>query len=384
MIGKSRRDFLIISMSVLLITFTILFLVFYSVTIGNRNEMIARELSYTQETYLNSGQVQTHNCFVVEIIGNEPSSYTKTYDSNYFSENTLNYVIEVATSRNYDSGSVGKIYYKIINAKNSLIIAIDTTDLSLMIKSNLLTALIILICAYVAVFIIVLLTSSKFVKPINETLNRQLQFISNASHELKTPIAVISANTQVLKNIDDNKWVENIQTQTERMQVLVTDMLTLAKIDEKVTRKRERFNLSETIIASTLPFDALAFEKGCFITVNVDNAIEYDGDAESIKMIMNILLDNAVKYTPKSGEILVSLKKDIRPTITVVNSGSLIPDSESQKIFERFYRGDNSRSRETGGSGLGLAIAKSVADLNKWKISAKSIYGKTMTITLHM
>ncbi len=346
--------------------------------------MIARELSYNHEKYLNSKQVQAHNCFVVEIVGNDPSEYIKTFDSNYFSENTINNLVQLATSRNYDSGNVEKIYYRITYNDNPLIIAIDTTDLSLMIKSNVLTALIILICAYVAVFIIILLTSSKFVKPVNDTLNRQLQFISNASHELKTPIAVISANAQVLKNIDDNKWVENIQAQTERMQVLVTDMLTLAKIDENINRQRERFNLSETLVACTLPFDALAFENGSFISLNVDNGIEYDGDVESIKMIINILLDNAVKYTPRGGEIIVRLKKDTRPTITVINAGSLIPDSESEKIFERFYRGDNSRSRETGGSGLGLSIAKSVAEANKWKIFAKSTYGKTMTITLHL
>lgn len=385
MIGKSRREFLIISMSILLLAFAILFLVFYTATHNNHNQMIARELSYTQENFISSKQVQRKNCFVVEIIGQDNDNYVKFYNSDYFSESTIDNVIEVATSRHYGYGNVDNIYYKITTGENPLIIAMDSTDLSLMMKSNVLTAFIVLLGAFVAVFIVILLTSSRFVKPINETLNRQLQFISNASHELKTPITVISANSQVLKNIDDNKWVNNIQTQTERMQVLVNDMLTLAKIDEgETTLIKDKFNLSETVVACSLPFDAVAFENSCFISLDVDDNIEYEGDLESVKIILNVLLDNAVKYTPKNGKISITLKGDVRPTLVIENTGSLIPDQESNKIFERFYRGDNSRSRETGGSGLGLAIAKSVADANKWKISAKSVYGKSMTITLQM
>ncbi|MBO5714127.1 MAG: hypothetical protein J6R83_01735 [Clostridia bacterium] len=385
MIGKSRREFLIISMSVLLVTFAILFFGFYSVSHNNFNKMIARELSYTQETFVTTKEVQRKNCFVVEIVGQNENRYVKSYNADYFSESTVDTIIEIATSRHYEYGNVNDVYYKITSGENPLIIAMDSTDLSLMMKSNLLTALIVLLGAFSAVFIVILLTSSRFVKPINETLNRQLQFISNASHELKTPIAIISANSQVLKNIDNNKWVNNIQTQTERMQVLVNDMLTLAKIDEgNAPLLKEKFNLSETIVACSLPFDAVAFEKNCFISLNVEDNVEYDGSLESIKVILNVLLDNAVKYTPKGGEINITLKNDARPTIVVENTGSLILDQESNKIFERFYRGDNSRSRETGGSGLGLAIAKSVADANKWKISAKSVYGKSMTITLQM
>ncbi|MBR1983654.1 MAG: HAMP domain-containing histidine kinase [Clostridia bacterium] len=295
MIGKSKKEFLIISMSFLLITFALLFLIFYLTTSNSRNEMILRELSFTEETYLNSNQIIKQNSFVVEIIDGNTHDYLKVFDSNKFTENTIDNVIEIATHRNYGYGSVDNIYYKISSGEKRLIVAIDSTDLNLLFKANLSTALIILASAYGAVFIIILLTSSKFVKPINDTLNRQLQFISNASHELKTPIAVISANAQVLKNIDDNKWVENIQTQTERMRVLVSDMLTLAKIDENTTKLvKEKFNLSETVVACSLPFDALAFENGCFITLNVDSGIEYDGDVESIKIILNVLLDNAV------------------------------------------------------------------------------------------
>lgn len=381
---KSKREFLIISMSVLLFTFALLFFIFYSASTENRNRVIANEISHTESVYLSSGEVLSQNSFVVEISKTN-GAHLKEYDGKYFSESVIDTVIETALSRNYDYGNVDRIYYKLTDGNKKLLVAVDSTELNHMFDRNLLTALIILVVAYVTVFLVILSTSSRFVKPINATLNRQLQFISNASHELKTPIAVISANTQVLKNIDDNQWVNNIQSQTERIQVLVNNMLTLAKIDEGQTvRVKEKFNLSETVVACTLPFDALSFEKGCFIDLDVPENIEYEGNAESVKVILNVLLENAVKYTPNGGKISVTLKKDVRPVISVFNTGSLIPDEESQKIFERFYRGDNSRSRETGGSGLGLAIAKSTAEANKWKIFAKSEYGKSMTITLQM
>ena len=169
------------------------------------------------------------------------------------------------------------------------------------------------------------------------------------------------------------------------MEILITDMLTLAKIDEeKIKLVKEKFNLSDTVVACTLPFDALAFEKGLTLELNIPNNVKYEGDSGSVKKILSILLDNSIKYTSNNGKIIVSLKTEPKLTITVFNTGSEIPDSEATKIFERFYRGDNSRARSTGGSGLGLAIAKSIAEANKWKISAKSIYGNSMSITIQM
>jgi signal transduction histidine kinase len=221
-------------------------------------------------------------------------------------------------------------------------------------------------------------------QPIVESNLKQKQFISNASHELKTPLAVISANADVLKQAGDNTWLSNIRSQTNRMNVLVGDMLTLAKMDEgKINLINTAFSLSELVVNSTLPFDAVAFEKGKTIDVDVDENVNIVGDEESAKKIINILLDNAVKHADERGEIKVSLKKENgRIALTVFNSGSLVPNIDSSKVFERFYRGDSSRARESGGSGLGLAIARGIADANKWKISAESQYGISMSITV--
>ena len=199
---------------------------------------------------------------------------------------------------------------------------------------------------------------------------------------MKTPLTIISANADVIKSTDNNQWVQSIKTQTERLNDLVGDMLTLAKLDEdKPMLALVEFNLSEEIINSSLAFDALAFEKGQTINLDVEPNISYKGDIQSVKKIVNILLDNAVKHAVSRGEISLSLKKENGKIVfTVFNTGSNIPAQDSNRVFERFFRGDASRSRESGGSGLGLSIAKSIADVNKWKISAQSRYGESMTI----
>ena len=168
------------------------------------------------------------------------------------------------------------------------------------------------------------------------------------------------------------------------MSSLVADMLTLAKMEEGKNKLLvSQFNLSEEIINTILPFDAVAFEKGKVIETDIQPDVMYNGDAHSVKKIINILMDNAIKHSDNNSKISAVFKKENgRIALTVSNTGSCIPTAESNRIFERFYRGDSSRSRESGGTGLGLSIAKSIADSNKWKIFALSKYGESMKITL--
>ena len=200
---------------------------------------------------------------------------------------------------------------------------------------------------------------------------------------LKTPLSIISATTDVLEQETNSQWISNIKSQTVRMNSLVEDMLSLAKFDEGTTKlKVEKFNLSNEVFNATLPFEVLAFEKRKKLIINVQPNIAYNGDKACVNQIVNILLDNAIKHANVDGEIVLELKKEKNKNVylTVFNTGSDVPDQQSNKVFERFYRADSSRSRETGGSGLGLSIAKSVADMNKWKISAISKQNESMTI----
>ena len=182
----------------------------------------------------------------------------------------------------------------------------------------------------------------------------------------------------------ENKWLHNVKNQTERLGLIINDMLEMAKMDENLpTLIKEDFDLSEEIVGSSLPFDAVAFEKGKTLILDVQPNVKYKGDRQSVKKIINIVLDNAVKYASDDGIIKVSLvKKNNKITLSVFNTGSAVPESYANKVFERFYRIDNSRSRESGGSGLGLSIAKTIADANKWKISAVSRLDEYMIINV--
>jgi signal transduction histidine kinase len=264
----------------------------------------------------------------------------------------------------------------------TLIAVTDSTNFFLSYSSSILKSLIALSVIFVILFFIVYAVSFKIFKPVKDAFRSQKQFISNASHELKTPLSIISANADVIKEDSNSKWVENIKSQTERMSGLVSDMLSLAKMDEGTTKlKNERFSLSNEILNATLPFDALAFEKKKRLIVNIEPNIYYNGDKACVNQLVNILLDNAIKHADKTGEIFLELKREKNKNVlTVFNTGSNVPNSESNKIFERFYRADVSRSRETGGTGLGLSIAKSLSEINKWKIQAISVQGESMTI----
>lgn len=239
--------------------------------------------------------------------------------------------------------------------------------------SQLTTISVIAVIGGIIVFFILVMIFSKWaVKPIQTAFDNQRSFISNASHELKTPITVISANADVLKNeIGENKWLSNIQSQNERMQVLVKNLLTLAKTDEqKDTIIFCNFDLSAAILQSVLEFESLAFENHLNLNTSIEPNIQYSGSEIMVKQLIAILMDNAVKHTNKKGDINVSLKRTgNKMLIQVFNTGQGISEKEKDKIFDRFYRSDQSRSRDTGGYGLGLSIAKSIVDIHHGNVS---------------
>ena len=162
-------------------------------------------------------------------------------------------------------------------------------------------------------------------------------------------------------------------------------MLDLAKMDEgRFKLSKETFNLSEIVTDIALSFDAVAYEKKKELIIDVAPSISANGDSASIKKIVTILLDNAIKHSSDNGQIKVSLisNGENKVTLSVFNTGSFIPDDQANKVFERFYRGENSRNREYGGSGLGLSIAQGLSKANKWKLSAKSKLYESMEFIL--
>lgn len=385
MIRKAQIKFIAIIMSILMGFFILLSFITLLFLNDANIKNVDKSLNETIIQFENSDNInKTYSkTFIARISGS--SVLVISTDENTFSEEeAINFTTQ-AISKPYSSGREGVIFYRIVNVKSSYyLFATDASETFASQKTSVVRICLVNLGVYGLLFVIVYLFSFSVFEPIKESFIKQRQFVSNASHELKTPLTIISANADVLKQTEPNQWVDNIKSQTERLEVLVTDMLEMAKIDEtKPKINKEEFNLSDEIIKTALHFDALAFEKGKTLEIDILPDLIYNGDRTSVNKIVNILLDNAVKYATDGGIIKVSLyKKNGKTILSVFNTGSSVPSNQANKIFQRFYRFDNSRSRESGGSGLGLSIAKGLADANKWKISAISKQDEYMIINV--
>ncbi|WP_321971425.1 HAMP domain-containing sensor histidine kinase [Paratractidigestivibacter sp.] len=239
--------------------------------------------------------------------------------------------------------------------------------------------------------------ANRSIKPVSEAWDAQRRFISDASHELKTPLAVILANVQILQrskdmSAEDMRWVGRTADEAEHMKGLVEDLLTLARADEAkagsvgAAGPMVELDLSEIVDECALEFDAVAFERGCTISCETEPEVMVTGDKQQLERVMNTLVDNATKYAAKDSEVKLSARRDGKKAhVTVNNKGAVIDAEDLAHLFDRFYRTDKARSREeTGGFGLGLAIAKSIVDAHGGKIWATSdaASGTTFHVTL--
>lgn len=238
----------------------------------------------------------------------------------------------------------------------------------------------------VVLFLLSVLLSKWAVTPIEDAWNRQRVFFSNASHELKTPLAVISANLDVITSNPDEtvahqgKWFGYIRSEADKMSRLINEMLYIAR-EERTDSKTvmAELDLSEATEGACLAMEAVAFEKGKTLITDIEPNVTVKGDKESLTRTINILIDNAVSHSSEHSDITVRLKKSRgKAKLTVENQGKPIPKEDLRRIFDRYYRTDASRSRDTGGFGLGLAIAKTVAEKHGGTITAESDENKTV------
>lgn len=249
----------------------------------------------------------------------------------------------------------------------------------------------------VIMLIILYFTSRYFanrsIKPVKEAFDKQKQFIADASHELKTPLAIINTNTDVLlANPEDtilqqSKWLHYIKSETERMAKLTNDLLYLTEMDDSRTGMiHAPFDISEAVENIILTMEAVIFEKNVALEYNIEPNLSVTGNSEQIKQVVMILLDNAVKYTGPKGEVTLSLRRQHNDVVLAVsNTGEGIAPEHLTRIFDRFYRTDTSRARKQGGYGLGLAIAKSIVEQqHKGKIYAKSVAGESTTFYVQL
>ncbi len=230
------------------------------------------------------------------------------------------------------------------------------------------------------VLAISVLFASVSAQPVEKSISQQKQLIADVSHELKTPITVISANADIIAAHPDStvsdqmKWIEYIKVETTRMTALISNMLYLAKRDEaSSTEDMHTVSLSDIAYEAALPFESVCFEKGKHLDLDITPDVIIKGNETSLKQLVAILVDNACKYSDENGSIKITLTAtQDKSELSINNTGEPIPEQSLAHLFDRFYRVDKSRSRSEGGYGLGLSIAKSIADSHHAKLSVES------------
>lgn len=228
-----------------------------------------------------------------------------------------------------------------------------------------------LTCLITVIFAI---ASKRAVRPFEINSNRQKQFITDASHELKTPLAIISANAEVLQyKGDGNEWTQNIIDQTKHMGKLINQLLVLAKLDEVQEKSEKQEADLKLLLEETIePFEEVATQKKVTLKLHLEEGVTIRVNREQIAQLVSILTENAAKYVNDGGKIVWRLTKTQHGAVLVVKNTTEKELPDTKRMFDRFYRSDSSRSSKTGGRGIGLSIAKKIVDSHKGSITAKA------------
>ncbi len=326
--------------------------------------------------------------FIVELNEDQSARRVDTgHISAVSSTDALDYAGRVVEGGK-QTGYLGIYKYKLTEHQNSsMIIFMDCRDQLQMMFYYLLTSLAVALGTLLLVFILVSLLSRKAVNPIIENIEKQKQFITDAGHEIKTPLAIISANADVLELTGGtSEWIDSIRNQTARLDKLVRNLLTLSKMEEGNARVVfSEFNLSACVYDMASSFAAMAEAQNKRMFINIQPGLKLNGDADLIGQLVSTLMDNALKYSNENGEIQLSLFLARKgPQLEIYNTTDFIENKHLDQLFDRFYRADASRSRETGGYGIGLSIAKSIVEAHHGRISVHSEDGRSICFTVKL
>ena len=397
MISKLKKKFVFINMISIVIILSFTFGAVY-ISTSNRltresNDMLQKTIEQENEIHKNQMDVKDQNTntppqpqilsFAVQLDKN--NTITNVYYNNMdkVDMDTLITLVDSTLNNSNTTGLIQNENFRFLKHVNQNGMKIAFSDRSLEIntlKSLLKTFILVGIGSLAAFFIVSLYLANWAVKPIKKSLEQQRQFVADASHELKTPLTVILANTDILLSHKDDaitnqiKWINYIKTEAERMTTLVNNLLFLAKTD---ANRNEiifsKINFSDTVWNCVLPFESVAFEQEKIIDTQIVPDVFINGDNSRLKQLIVILLDNAIKYSNEKGTINVTLSQNQdKMNFSINNTGEPISQEQITHIFERFYRVDESRAREKDGYGLGLSIAKSIVETNHGKIAVKS------------
>lgn len=268
-----------------------------------------------------------------------------------------------------DYGTSGSLaYYRADKGGYTLVTFMDNTVINENAETLLRYTLIFGAAAIVVFFFLSVYIAKRIVRPLEDSFEKQKRFISDAGHELKTPVSVVSANAELLsREIGENQWLANIRYENERMGELVTQLLELART-ESAAMQTELVDLSRLAAGETLPFESVAFEKGLDLESAITPDIFVEGDGGKLKQLVSILLDNAVSHA-EGGTVKITLAKErSHAVLSVTNEGAALSSTQREHLFDRFYRIDEARSADSNHYGLGLAIAKAICEAHRGHI----------------
>lgn len=301
-------------------------------------------------------------------------------------EETAEEYTQTAQQKNKTTGFQGIYRYRVTETEDGAkYVFLDCRREISNFRTVLVTTISVSLLGLAAVFVLVVIFSRMVFRPVEESIQKQKRFITDASHELKTPLTIIDANTEVMEmESGESQWIKSTRKQIQRLSGLVQQLVTLSRLDEeKGLEEKCEFNLSEAVSECVQPYESLAQTREKNLTLNIEEDITYTGDERSIRQLAGILMDNAVKYSSENGNITLTLKKKGKKIfLEVYNDADDLPQGKLDVLFERFYRLDSSRNSGTGGSGIGLSVAKAIVQAHKGKITAENKNGRGLTITV--
>ena len=334
-----------------------------------------------KEPELDKMMIMDYEVYTIKINNNHIENIISHGNKTDFDiDNISRNIIDNNNENNLRIGNLYNNKYAYNLKYNDMLTVINTKDINIKLMNLLILSLIIFLIGESIIYYLSSKITTWITKPAIDSFNKQKEFIEDASHELKTPLAIIMASSDELKNDKKNqKYIDNIKYETERMNKLITSLLDLSKLENgvtKVTYKEE--NISKIVEKVALTFESIAYEDKVRIVSNIEENITFKCNKDEIERLISIILDNAIKHSYQDSIINVELHKiKNNINIEITNTGDYIKPGDEEKIFERFYRADKSRNRNANRYGLGLAIAKNIVINHNGVISATSNKNKT-------
>lgn len=396
-----RKKFIVISSAVVFSVLTIVALVtniFYYYDFNSDIDFLLELLAENDGTF--SKNDNTNNQIMLTELPYSTRYFTVKFDddddiigvdtSNIQMINTFEakQLAELVLEYNTNSDYVNTIKYLITETDyGTLVIFIDASQELASFGTLMNTTIVIFIIVGILVFVSMFLFSKTAVRPIVDSYQKQQKFITNITHELKTPLAIIKTNTEVIEMIDgSSEWTQSIHHQISKYNELINYLINLSKLDENVADNlKTDFSISDVVSEVANSFEVIANSKRKNIALSIQKNLSFYGDEQTIRTLVSTLLDNAIKYSEANSTIKISLEEYKGKIIFIANNtAENLQARKYDELFDRFYRIENSRNSELGGYGIGLSLAKSIVKNHKGTIKAYSDDGLSLTIKIEL